>query len=109
MKKTIRADYIFIIFTVLLLLVFFYKEFTIRKVECKGVYAIARVTNVEHVYNQGLFIIYEYEYNNKRYTGRKSVGSRKKAEKYLNKFFEITLLEDEPESSIININKEVEK
>lgn len=107
MRKLMKNDYIFIVVIILFLTIGFYKFYKSKEIIENGIIGTAQVVSVEHVYNQGLVIIYEYSYNNKKYTNRKSVESREIGNKYLNKVYEIKILQNSPGESLINLQKEI--
>lgn len=106
-RRAIRADYFFIIVLILLASIMFYKELTKNEIDNTGAKGIAKVISIKHIYKQGLVIVYEYTYNGKKYLNRKSVGSRDEAKEYLDKFYEIRILDKSPDKSLIYLNKEV--
>lgn len=102
-----KSDYIFMVVIILLTTIGLYKYYKSKEIVENGIISKAQVISVKHIHNQGLVVIYEYSYNNKKYTNRKSIESRKIGNKYLNKFYEIKILTDSPSESLINLEKEI--
>src|SRR5690606_12852477 len=104
MKKILKIDYAVGFFLVLLITIFVFKQIENREIKENGITGVAKVLKVEKVYNQGLFIEYQYVYNGIIYNNRKSVSSYDEGRKYLSKHYEIKFSKENPKKSIINLN-----